>query len=131
MSSRTLFRLVLALILLVATQAATPLSAQSPDDHSDHPNLSVQAPVLKWQRGGCYASWCETGWYSSPAVADLDGDGAAEVVGAAYTLFALNGADGSEQWHVPPPVANARAWPGVVVADIDADTDLEVISAHG
>jgi hypothetical protein len=20
------------------------------------------APVLKWQLGGCYQSWCETGW---------------------------------------------------------------------
>ena len=24
----------------------------------------ISAPVLKWQRGGCYSSWCETGWYS-------------------------------------------------------------------
>jgi len=30
---------------------------------------ALQAPMLKWQRGGC-TSWCETGWYSSPAVAD-------------------------------------------------------------
>jgi hypothetical protein len=32
---------------------------------------AIQAPVLKWQHGGC-TFWCETGWYSSPAVADLD-----------------------------------------------------------
>lgn len=37
--------------------------------------LGVIAPFLKWQKGGCYPSWCETGWYSSPAPADLDGDG--------------------------------------------------------
>ena len=30
--------------------------------------------VLKWAYGGCYSSWCETGWYSSPAVLDIDGD---------------------------------------------------------
>ena len=95
------------------------------------PLSDVQTPVLKWQRGGCYATWCETGWYSSPAVADLDGDGTQEVIGATYTLFVLNGEDGSEQWHVPPPVANARAWPGAVVADIDGDADLEIITAHG
>ena len=59
---------------------------------------AIQAPVLKWQNGGCYSSWCETGWYSSPAVADLDGDGTMEVIGAAYTLFVLNGEDGSLKW---------------------------------
>ena len=26
--------------------------------------MAVQAPVLKWQNGGCYSSWCETGWYA-------------------------------------------------------------------
>jgi hypothetical protein len=31
----------------------------------------VSAPVLKWQHRGCFSSWCETGWYSSPAVEDL------------------------------------------------------------
>lgn len=94
---------------------------------------SVGVPVIEWQNAGCYSSWCETGWYSSPAVADLDGDGTIEVLGGAYTLFALNGEDGSEQWHVPPPdlEGNARIWPGVVVADIDADGDLEVVTAHG
>lgn len=92
---------------------------------------AIQAPVLKWSLGGCYSSWCETGWYSSPAVADLDGDGTMEVLGAAYTLFTLNGEDGTEQWHEDPPGSSARTWPGVVVADIDGDADLEVVTAHG
>ncbi len=92
---------------------------------------AVQAPEPKWQNGGCYYSWCETGWYSSPAVADLDNDGTMEVIGAAYTLFVLNGEDGSVQWSVDPPVSNARTWPGVVVADIDGDGDLEIVTAHG
>jgi uncharacterized repeat protein (TIGR01451 family) len=95
------------------------------------PSQPLQAPVLKWQNGGCYSSWCETGWYSSPAVADLDGDGAVEVIGAAYTLFVLDGDDGEEQWSVDPPVSGARAWPGVVVADLDGDDDLEIVTAHG
>jgi uncharacterized repeat protein (TIGR01451 family) len=90
---------------------------------------AIQAPVLKWQHGGC-TSWCETGWYSSPAVADLDDDGTVEVIGGAYTLFALNGEDGSIQWSVDT-VGN-RIWPGVVVADIDNSGDLEVaIAQHG
>jgi uncharacterized repeat protein (TIGR01451 family) len=102
-----------------------------PSSTAAAPLSDIQTPVLKWERGGCYATWCETGWYSSPAVADLDGDGTMEVVGASYTLFVLSGADGSEQWHAAPPVSNARVWPGVVVADIDGDADLEIITAHG
>ena len=54
----------------------------------------VSAPILKWQYGGCIAGpYCDTGWYSSPAVADLDGDGQPEVIWGAYDVVALNGAD--------------------------------------
>jgi uncharacterized repeat protein (TIGR01451 family) len=54
-----------------------------------------------------------------------------EVAGAAYTLYVLNGEDGSLQWSVDPP--GSRVWPGVVVADVDGDPDgdLEVAIATG
>ena len=99
----------------------------------------ISAPILKWQYGGCYSSWCETGWYSSPAVADLDNDGAAEVIGSAYSVVVLNGATGSLKWRVKSGhdrsesnVDNVgRTWPGVVTADVDGDGDLEIITAHG
>ncbi|MBN1878167.1 MAG: VCBS repeat-containing protein [Anaerolineae bacterium] len=96
---------------------------------------SLDPPTLKWTRGGCYASWCEMGWYSSPAVADLDGNGTLEVVGASYSIFVLNGADGTPfsgegiQWPVNPE--GGRVWPGVVVVDLEGDGDLEVVTAHG
>ncbi|MBN1580928.1 MAG: VCBS repeat-containing protein [Anaerolineae bacterium] len=86
---------------------------------------SVQTRAFDWAYGGC-TSGCETGWYSSPAIADLDGDGTMEVIAAAYTLWALNGEDGSVQWQVPS--SGGRIWPGVVVADIDADGDLEIVT---
>ncbi len=90
---------------------------------------AVQQPVLKWQRGGCHdPTWCDTGSYSSPAVADLDGDGKPDVIGATYNLFALNGADGSLKWR--KALAENCAWPGVVTADVDHNGDLEIVVAQ-
>ena len=96
------------------------------------------APVLKWANKGCYSSWCETGWYASPAVADLDGDGAAEVIGASYSIFVVDGATGQEEWRVasghdrsePEAGYVGRTWPGVVVADLDGNGGLEIVTAH-
>lgn len=88
-----------------------------------------QTPTLKWKLGGCYSSWCETGWYSSPAVADLDGDGEKEVIAAAYSIFLIDGHSGSLKDSIDP--AGDRVWPGVVVADLDADGDLEIVTGHG
>ncbi len=99
---------------------------------------AVQEPILKWQNAGCFSSWCETGWYSSPAVADLDGDGAAEVIASAYSIVVLDGDTGSLQWRMAsghdrsdPGASNVgRTWPGVVVADVDGDRQPEIVTAH-
>ncbi len=105
-----------------------PGNGRQPNAHAARLQ-AIQTPVLKWQHGGCYSSWCETSWYSSPAVADLDGDGTAEVIAGAYTIFILNGEDGSVQRSIDTP--GSRAWPGVVVADLDNDGDLEIVTAQG
>jgi hypothetical protein len=119
--------LVLPLVFLGGTSAGAPLQG------------TIQAPVLKWQHGGCYASWCETGWYASPAVADLDQDGSPEVIASAYSIVVLDGATGALEWRVQsghdrsePGAENVgRTWPGIVVADLDGDGRLEIVTAHG
>ena len=99
---------------------------------------SIAAPVLKWQNGGC-TSWCETGWYSSPAVADLDGNGTMEVIGSGYAIHVLDGASGALEWRMKSghdrsegsSASNVgRTWPGIVVADVDGDGLLEIVTAH-
>ncbi len=100
---------------------------------------SIQAPVLKWQLGGCYSSWCETGWYSSPAVGDVDADGQPEVISSAYSIVSLDGATGALEWRVasgydrsqPSASSVGRTWPGIVLADVDQDGRPEIVTAHG
>ncbi len=93
------------------------------------PPLSVQRPILKWQNGGCQSTWCRTGWYASPAVADLDADGLPEIIWTDYRVVVINGIDGSDRWIVDNP-GGGRGWPGVVVSDIDGNGDLEIVTAH-
>ncbi|MFP4345638.1 MAG: FG-GAP-like repeat-containing protein [Anaerolineales bacterium] len=114
------FLLLSALLLLLTPAGGT--------------QATLQPPTLEWQGGGC-THWCETGWYASPAVADLDGDGQPEVIGATYHVFALDGATGETIWRVDPPEPeegkSGRAWPGVVVADLLGDGGTTIVTAHG
>ena len=122
---------MLAVLPLVITALAHPAEAQAAP-------LRVQAPQLKWQWGGCFQDWCETGWYSSPVVADLDGDGRKEVIGSTYSIFSLDGPTGKLEWRVaagkdrsvPFQMNEWRTYPGIVVADLDADGKLEIATGH-
>lgn len=114
-------------LLLLALSWVSVASSTSP----------IQEPVLKWQYAGC-TSWCMTGWYASPAVADLDGDGTQEVIWASYKVFVVDGQTGDEVWSVYTGHDRSytgssyvgRTWPGVVVADVDNNGDLEIVTAH-
>ena len=120
--TRPLFaRAVLFIFLLAACWQPQPAPAS--------PRASVAAPVLKWQNGGCQTTWCRTGWYASPAVADLDGDGKPEVIWTDYRIMAVNGEDGSTQWVVDSP-GGGRGWPSVVLADVNRDGSREIVTAH-
>jgi hypothetical protein len=121
------YGLILSILFLTASSLA-PARAVS----------SIQAPVLKWNLGGCYSSWCETGWYSSPAVGDVDADGQPEVISSAYSIVSLDGTSGALEWRVAsghdrsqPGASNVgRTWPGIVLADVDADGSREIVTAH-
>ena len=119
------------LLTLIAVLTLAGLIGVCGSPHIISASTTIQTPVLKWQHGGCYSSWCETGWYSSPAVADLDGDGQREVIGGAYSIFALNGEDGTDHWGSPADPEGGRVWPGIVVADLDGNGGVEIVSAHG
>lgn len=111
---------ILSSILFLAVGQPKPAQAE--------PLQAVSAPVLKWAYGGCFNSWCQTGWYASPAVANLDGDPQAEVIWGSYDLVALDGISGALQWRA---TNGSRVWPGVAVADLTSDGSPEIIVGRG
>ena len=138
-----LLRITLLVLLLRPDLTATDIPSMGaagtqPPTCTSMPTSEIQAPAVKWQNAGCYSSWCETGWYSSPAVADLDGDGAMEVIASAYSIVVLDGETGAVQWRMAsghdrsePDADNVgRTWPGIVVADVDGDGEPEIVTAH-
>jgi uncharacterized repeat protein (TIGR01451 family) len=112
----------LAAVLIQLGTATAVLAADQP------PAAPPWTVAFKWQR--CPTWYCETGWYASPAVADLDKDGQREVYWGGYTLLAVNGGDGTIRW-ARPQDSSERLWPGIVVADLDQDGSEEVVTASG
>jgi hypothetical protein len=90
------------------------------------PFVAINSPVLKWAYGGC-TSYCQTGWYVSPAVANIDNDPQLEVIGGSYDLVALDGNDGSLQWRA---ASSNRIWPDIAVADLSGNGQLQIIVAR-
>ncbi|MBX3689501.1 VCBS repeat-containing protein [Dokdonella sp.] len=82
----------------------------------------LAAPQLKWAYGGCFTSWCQTGWYSSPLAVAVDGQMA--VAAASYDLVLLDGATGSLKWRA---ASDGRAWPGVALGDLAGNGQLALV----
>src|SRR5438477_11621223 len=119
---------------LLCIGALAPSASQASPTTLSSPVIN---PTPKWQGKGCFTSWCQTGWYASPAVADLNGDGKPEVIWSAYSIYVVDGATGNSVWSVQSGHDRTggggdvgRTWPGIVVADIDNDGTLEVVTAH-
>jgi VCBS repeat protein len=85
--------------------------------------FNLDGSVL-WQRVSPEAGF---GFFSSPAVADLDGDGRLEVIvgGFDQRLYVLR-SDGSDQPGFPVRLSDST-WSSPAVADLDGDGRLEII----
>jgi hypothetical protein len=107
-----------------ALVAALILGAASGLNAAEAPSFG--APILKWQRGGCFGSYCQTGWYSSPAVADLNGDGTLEViVGGNSDQVTVYDRFGGVVWTRNPfGSGEVRT---LAVADLETDGQLELV----
>ena len=124
------FAFLFICLCIFALAPGSPVSGQGGPGDIYLPLISrpPSGPTLKWQRGGCYSSWCETGWYSSPAVINIDGDPQAEIIASAYSLIALDGETGALQWRSGG--TSNRTWPGIVLADIDNDAQTDIVIAQ-
>jgi hypothetical protein len=94
--------------------AACGGSGGDPDPKPPDSTGAFGAPVLLWSRGSCHETWCEAGWYGSPAVADLDGDGAPEIAWGAFAVSALRASDGEALWSAG--TAEGRVFGSVAIA---------------
>jgi hypothetical protein len=71
--------------------------------------------------------WREA-WLASPAVADLDGDGANEIIVPRANMLVVWRPDGSIAWSFEVE-GGGRIWASPVVADLDGDGALEIAFA--
>lgn len=69
----------------------------------------------------------EEGWLASPAVVDLDGDGANEIVVPRGEALVVWNADGTVRWKLETGVG--RIWASPVIADFAGDGALEIAIA--
>jgi hypothetical protein len=116
-------------LLVLCAAAALAACGSGGGSGGSAPAPAFGRPTLLWDRGGCSASGCETGWYASPAVADLDGTPETkEIVWGGYDLVALRPGDGGVIWRSE---GGARLWAAPAVADVAGDARPEVVVARG
>jgi hypothetical protein len=92
-------------------------------DPGSAPSSTVAEPVLALSLA---ERWREA-WLGSAAVADIDGDGANEIVVPRADMLVVWGADGAIEWTFE--TGGGRIWSSPVVADLDADGALEIAIA--
>jgi hypothetical protein len=76
-------------------------------------------------------SWAETGWFSSPGLVDLNGDGKKEIVAPFYSLFVFDSAGATLSTIKEGAYTKGRIYAPAVVADLEGDGVMEVVAAGG
>jgi hypothetical protein len=111
-------------------------SSTFPDAHVDPTPACVgedgQAPVAEPvfvcnMKGD--KSWAETGWFSSPGLIDLNGDGKKEIVAPFYSLFVFDSAGNTLATIKQDAYTKGRIYAPAVVADLDGDGVTEIVAA--
>jgi hypothetical protein len=122
-----------------ATDDAAPvggISTTFPDAHVDPTPTClgegglepVAQPVFVRNMKGD-KSWAETGWFSSPGLVDLNGDGKKEIVAPFYSLFVFNSAGNTLATIKQDTYTKGRIYAPAVVADLDGDGVVEIVAA--
>ena len=113
------------------TGGGGPITPPPPScEPAANPGGEVLAPTL---RATLPASWDEN-WLAAPALVDVNGDGALDIVAARHSvLYAWQG-DGSPLWQTAfsfsastsPEHGSSRMWASPVVGDLDGDGNVEI-----
>jgi hypothetical protein len=74
-------------------------------------------------------SWAETGWFSSPGLVDLNGDGKKEIVAPFYSLFVFDSAGNTLSTIPEGKYTQGRIYAPAVVADLDGDGVMDIVAA--
>ena len=69
----------------------------------------------------------ETGWFSSPGLVDLNGDGKKEIVAPFYSLFVFDIAGNTLATIKEKDHTQGRIYAPAVVADLDGDGTIEIV----
>jgi len=97
---------------------------------------------LRYECAGTYEYWTEDGYYSSPAVYDIDDDGEEEIIFSNYSITVLDAKTGETEWKVNSGYditselvstgkSNGHTWPDIEIEDINGDGKKEIITGHG
>lgn len=102
--------------------------ASTPVCQTEGGSAKVAAPVRVRTLTGD-KSWAETGWFSSPGLADLDGDGRKEIVAPFYSLFVFDSAGTTLATIKEDAYTKGRIYAPAVVADLEGDGVMDIVAA--